>query len=333
MEYYFCSIRGIINAMATDQLILKHVSGNGKKVNLYGRQLVFTHIHKAAGTTLSWIADGIAKHRSEETIRLRGTIYGQHVGTNYTEAIDSLRATPPDTLAAASFVSGHLATSAWDEAPVKKPPTFITILRDPVERMISHFQFVNIRNEWPSIVPLDDLVRDGVLVDNLQVRQISGCLDPSEPCTEGMLERALITLDERYALVGLTESFDEMLGTLISSCGWPDIIYSDYQTKKINTEIAKKKLVLDDHQMAILSKECSIHNHFDQLMIEEVKGRGDVLVNPRNRDQPPKVDDSVVVVSPMIRTNNDDFPVFPKKELISFYEWVGQNNNVHLKTI
>ena len=92
--------------------------------------------------------------------------------------------------------------------------------------MISQYKFGLKRGGWQACAKPDELVRNGLLVDNPQVRQISGCRDPFEPCTEVMLETALQTLFAQYVLVGLAENFDTMLSTLIMSCGWPDVIYS-----------------------------------------------------------------------------------------------------------
>ena len=302
--------------MAERKIKLRHVSGKPVEGNLHGRQLVFTHIHKAAGTTLDWIMAGVAWRRSEKIFRVAGTIYGQHL-EGYVDSIASLHAAKPETLAAARFLVGHLPTTAWDEIRLDKKAAFLTILRDPVERMISHFRFGISRGGWQADTSIPEIIKAGLLVDNLQVRQISGCRDASEPCTEVMLEEALKTLSERYALIGMAEDFDAILSTLIKLCGWPDIIYSKYQVGDV---------ILDDERMSALREECRRFNQFDQMLVNAVKTHGPVQVNLVEREPPPPADDSVVVVAAELKEEENNYPVFPKTELDDFEAWVRGNN-------
>lgn len=95
--------------MVKRKLKLRHVSGKPAKGSLYGRQIVFTHIPKTAGTTLDWIMAGIAEHRSEEIFRASGTLYGQFLGDGKVEATAILLATPPETVSRARFLDGHIS--------------------------------------------------------------------------------------------------------------------------------------------------------------------------------------------------------------------------------
>lgn len=277
--------------------------------SLRERRLVFTHIPKAAGTTLDYILGRIAGLRNEVRFRAKGTLYGQFLGQGKIEAAADLRNANPSDIASARFLVGHVPTTAWDDIPGAADAAFVTILRDPVDRMISHYRYGIARKGWESDASPADLTLAGQMVDNLQVRQISGCLDASEPCTDAMVDSALEILRERYAVVGFADKFDAILGALIALLGWPDVLYSAHQVGKI---------AIDDDRVGAIREECRDLNTFDERLVSAIRHHGDVWVNRVGFSEPPAADDAVIVVTPKFKDHGRVIPIFPKSALPEF---------------
>jgi hypothetical protein len=109
--------------------------------------------------------------------------------------------------------------------------TYITILRDPIERTISYYYHI-LRNPthylYQRVVPqelsLVDVVRGEMTpdLDNGQTRLLSGVWNdvPCGCCTFDMLEQAKRNLRDHFAVVGLAERFDETLLLLRKVFQW-----------------------------------------------------------------------------------------------------------------
>ena len=135
----------------------------------------------------------------------------------------------------------HYGVDTYVSAPV----TYYTILRDPVERAISHYHYVlhryilsdrldGAKNNHPDRqrvqqgrLTLEDYVQSGYCeeMDNGQTRQMagkSGLYDrvPFGECTPDLLEQAKRNLSTRMGVVGLMEEFDASLLLIQRLCGW-----------------------------------------------------------------------------------------------------------------
>ena len=61
----------------------------------------------------------------------------------------------------------------------------------------------------------------GYLLDDLQTRMLCGLVSPYDDLPADALERAESNLRDRFAYVGTTERFDELLAVLNLALGWP----------------------------------------------------------------------------------------------------------------
>ncbi|MFC1908577.1 sulfotransferase family 2 domain-containing protein [Chloroflexota bacterium] len=127
------------------------------------------------------------------------------------------------------------------------PYTYVTLLRDPVERVISEYYHVLDIPDHPAHsevvsknISLEDYVRNGMwLAWNAEVRHIREVPEghfgygPVHLSTDD-LEIAKVNLHEHY-IFGLTERFDELLILLKRSFGWRtrDILYRKQQVGRI----------------------------------------------------------------------------------------------------
>lgn len=122
---------------------------------------------------------------------------------------------------------------------LNRPSTYITLLREPLSRVVSHYNFIR---QWPKEVlhetvitnnlSLEDLLHSGLWLDadNGQVRQLSSAKNAFSAvrfgeCSRDMLEQAKSNLREYFVLVGLTERFDETLLLLRRALGWNYLFY------------------------------------------------------------------------------------------------------------
>lgn len=101
---------------------------------------------------------------------------------------------------------------------VGRPWTYVTLLRDPVERVVSLYHYLQLEGrmsleEFAASPPFRE-------ADNDQVRRIAGADPDVGGCTAAMLEAAKENLLRHFAVVGVTERFDETLILLNRRLGW-----------------------------------------------------------------------------------------------------------------
>ncbi len=132
------------------------------------------------------------------------------------------------------LIEGHLPYGIHEY--LSQPCEYITILRDPVERMISHYYYVLRSPEHylyntvtTQKIGLKEYVLGGLSpeLDNGQVRLICGCGRPLPygACSRQQLELAKQNLQHRFALVGFAERFDETLLLAARKFRWKDPYY------------------------------------------------------------------------------------------------------------
>ena len=118
----------------------------------------------------------------------------------------------------------------WHEL-LPQPCTYITILRDPVDLVISHYYYVlrqdghHLRDEIVARnMSLGDYVSSGIslTVNDGQTRLLSGVNEDLGfgECTSETLETAKNNISTHFAVVGLTEEFDRTLMLLKREFGW-----------------------------------------------------------------------------------------------------------------
>jgi hypothetical protein len=101
---------------------------------------------------------------------------------------------------------------------VRGPWTYITLLRHPVERVLSLYHFLKLEGtmsvaDFAASPPFRE-------ADNDQTRRISG-LDPElGGCTPAMLDLAKEHLRRDFAVAGVVERFDDTLALLRKRLGW-----------------------------------------------------------------------------------------------------------------
>ncbi len=157
------------------------------------------HIQKAAGTTLKFI--------------LKNSLGVRHSDVNPVEP-------PHDRPFGATDLEFARSTNPWlcsiSSHEIIQPSLHLgeavmpfTLLRDPVQRSVSHFQDKIVRGRRK--LSFEQFISDPSN-RNFQVRKIAGSED---------LEQAKALLRDRFFFVGLAERFAESVRMLAGLCPWP----------------------------------------------------------------------------------------------------------------
>jgi hypothetical protein len=210
--------------------IFKYVtaySGLTPAVDLSNHTLLFTHVPKTAGTTLDYILRAVALTQRIPFLRAMGTIYGQFHGVGKGDPVREFARWSTSALQERAYMSGHLPYGVHQR--LSRPYFYITVLRDPLARLLSQYRFGVQRGGWYETTPIAQVIEKGQIADNLQTRQLAGITDRTTPCTGETLKTAIAHLRSDYTVVGTSERFDDTLKLLITLLGWPDVAYGNRQ--------------------------------------------------------------------------------------------------------
>ena len=191
--------------------------------------LVFIHMPKAAGSTLQRIID--CQYRGQKTFDIDGNGV-----TNVQASIDRLRSLSEAERAELRCVKGHIpfGVGQWLKSPVQ----YISMLREPVARAISDYNFTvstpehslykEVNEKGMSLLQYVEL-RAQLGLANLYTRLLSGCvhwenLMLSDALSQNALEIAKENV-RKCAAVGITERFDESILLFKKKLGWSSCYY------------------------------------------------------------------------------------------------------------
>jgi hypothetical protein len=187
--------------------------------------LLFLHIVKTAGVTMTSILR--RQYPNERIYR----VYDDP----WIVAVNRFAEMPEDERAHYRAIMGHMHLGMHKLVP--GPSTYVTLLREPVDRVISAYYFVRERSSHPEH---EKILRSGLdfagvlesgflpILANSMTQVLCTTDIPNIPyggCTPEMLEGAKRNLERRFAVVGLTERFDETLMLLKERFGWSNLFY------------------------------------------------------------------------------------------------------------
>jgi hypothetical protein len=192
----------------------------------------------------------------------------------------------PQQRDAIRLVGGHLPFGV--HRIFSKPATYVTLLRDPVERVLSGFYY-SIERHFAATgerVTLEEYVfrkrHYDLGLNNHQTRVLSGIeyLDPfgdfttenARPITRDALGVAIKNLRDHYLLIGVTEEAEQFLARFAGLMGWPRNLIPSLPLRNVteNRPIAK------DIEPRII-EEIRRHNQFDLELHEYTKKTFDTL--------------------------------------------------------
>jgi hypothetical protein len=196
--------------------------------------LLYLHIPKTAGTTLKHCiyeqyANG-PKGAPEERGWLREGVFYYPIGF-----LKPKRPLIPQWIRSAlarddiNAVVGHFQFGIHQF--VGKPTTYVTLVREPVDRVVSLYYHLRAAANGGAgnvaDMTLDEFITSLELreTDNDQTRRIAGLEPPFGRCTEKTLARAKGNLVRNFSVVGVTHRFDETLVLLKRLLNWGDLYY------------------------------------------------------------------------------------------------------------
>lgn len=202
--------------------------------------LLFMHIPKTAGQSLR----GVIKKQYDLEETYRCPFMEEKVIELSEEFRNSLK-----------FIYGHFLFGTHEYFP--KPFTYISMMRNPVERFISAYYHIirvptNRMHDKVKHMSLEEFIDSDDFnlqaEPNIQTRFFCG----KEPLS---LETAKKNMAKHFSVVGITELFEESLFLMKKQFGWDDI---QYRTKNAATNRPKKKKVSQEVIDKIAAK-----NHLD----------------------------------------------------------------------
>jgi hypothetical protein len=202
-------------------------------VSYQNRTLFVVHIPKAAGTTLRTIVE--RQVPSQNLYKIAADIQGDQI--RFRELSEKKRR-------AYRVVFGHFCYGLHTALPKDQKYTYITLLRDPVERAISEWAYIrtgtlaHYLGKAARQMELEEFVSSGVTstLDNGMVRQLCGqdsfkmtdgkqipgddMVLPFGSIDMGHLARAKANIKRDFALVGTSERFKESLALMQKLFAW-----------------------------------------------------------------------------------------------------------------
>ncbi|WP_375514762.1 sulfotransferase family 2 domain-containing protein [uncultured Nostoc sp.] len=233
---------------------------NYKNIFSEEKTVIFLHLPKTGGLSLVYIASTNYDSSSVYIIDER-PLYS--IDGQVSQSIKDLKGLPLQEKRKIKFLAGHTSFGIHEYIPNES--TYITLLREPVDRVISCYYYL-LAN--PDHLYHKDLTQNNMsfeeflysqdskqftIYDNFQVRLLSGITGVKYgKCYQEMLEAAKLNLNNFFSMVGLTEKFDDFLILCEKNLGWKFVspqrrnVNSNRPSKNEISEKALRKIEADN---------------------------------------------------------------------------------------
>jgi hypothetical protein len=196
------------------------------------KALIFLHIPKTAGTTLNRIIEwqySPFEIFTMDPYRIRATP-------------ERLKKLPEGRRRRLRVVRGHMFYGVHECLP--QGATYMTMLRDPVARVLSAYYFILRRPLNPlhrkvkrEQLGVEDCLRLFPQRHNLQCRLIAGVKDAAAIADERLVNMAKENLSKSFSVVGISERFEESLILMAKTFGWEIPLYKNCKVSKARPQI------------------------------------------------------------------------------------------------
>jgi len=238
---------------------------------MHDNTVIFVHIPKTAGITLHHI---IARQYPAQALWL---LRPHH------ESIREFKALSEERRAEIRMLRGHIPYGLHIYCP--RPVTYVTLLREPIDRVVSFYYFVRRAAGHPLYgyantpgTTLRRFLEDRVSLemDNMQTRLISGVwtdLGFGE-CDESTLALAKCNLEQHFGVAGLTERFDETLLLLKRAFGWQNVYYVRHNVTRrrlSSSSLGKETLSALEANNQL---DIQLYQHAKTLLADQIRAQG-----------------------------------------------------------
>lgn len=222
--------------------------------------LIYIHLPKTGGTTFNHILE--RQYPAPLTYAIDGL--------DPRPSVERFRRLPADERSRYRCLKGMMSFGLHDSIP--GPATYVTILRNPVERFVSLYHFARRATRdylYPYVAGGRMTLRQFVLSDivsklhNAQTKMLAGVDNLEAPASAATLKQALRNIEERFLVAGLLERFDESVLLCQATLGWSAVRYYP-----MNVGVNRDRAL--DPEVARLIRE---RNHWDDELVEAARTR------------------------------------------------------------
>lgn len=233
------------------------------------RTVIFLHLPKTGGRTLTSV------FRRQYG---RSRVFEAYA-PSAEEAIERYKDLSDEEKVEFRAIVGHVPITLHREVP--GPCTYVTLLRHPIERVVSDYHYVHRTPSHPKheVVRQEDVdlaaaVRSGIMpmLENGQTRVLSGWWGEYGECPPEAADRAMENIDRHVAVAGVTERFDESLLLMRRELGW-----SRRKTLYVSRNVSSDRPRVEDlpEETVDVIEE---HNRVDMELYRRVRTRLDEAV-------------------------------------------------------
>jgi hypothetical protein len=231
---------------------------------------IFLHLPKTGGTTLRDVI--VRQFRGRTAFRFDGS---ERERAHFAGLAQSER----DRF---DLVEGHLHYGV--HRLLSGPSAYITMLREPVDRVLSFYWFVlatpthYMHKRFHELGTLRAAIErtSNPELDNFQVRLLSG--EASLGVPHGRVDRAMLDAAKanlgQCAVVGLTDRFDESLALLAVRFGWTDLTYHRFKKAINRPTTAELEPEVVDLVRRTNSLDIELYDHARVLFDQQLPGTG-----------------------------------------------------------
>ena len=240
------------------------------------KTIIFLHIPKTGGRSLQNIL--LRQYSEEEVI------------TDAHEILDQISDWPEEKKRNIRYLQGHFIYGIHKILP--QECSYITVLRDPVDRVISHYYYIKRSPGHPlnEVIHRDTLDLKGYItsgvcdeVVNDQTRLIAGVSRSSVIDVDTMLVKAKQNIDREFVVTGIVEQFDETVMLLKRRLGLRNVFYG----VRNQTIGRPKKEQIPEQILNLITErnhaDIELYAHAKQKLAEMIEGEGKAFINDVNR--------------------------------------------------
>ena len=238
--------------------------------------IIFFHIPKCGGTTFCNILHNLNTIKKKKSYRISGTTTSFEKSKS---AYDNFRNNKKQILCKNyDFIYGHFQYSLKDYF---KKYLSITVIRDPIDRCISHYNMMVRRRIIEESFTIEDCFKENLIPKNI-ITNIFSCKDSKKSKIDNEnFEVAINTLMNDIDYVYKTEDINNLIAKIISMFDMPNVLFQKFQTssknylKKNDKNISTiKKYNIYDIE---IYKRLNQNNIFETIQNNLVKRKNDMF--------------------------------------------------------